>query len=66
MLQRALDRAQGGVGDLGVACRGIELFVSEQHLDEADIDLLLQEMGGEAMAQRVQRNAFVDARAYPR
>ena len=48
MLQRALDRAQGGAGDLGVACRGVELLVPEQHLDHPDVDLLLQEMGGEA------------------
>jgi hypothetical protein len=28
--------------------------VSQQHLDHADIDLLLQEVGGKAVPQRVQ------------
>ena len=51
---------QGCVGDLGVMCGGLQLLVPEQHLDDPDIDLLLQQMGGEAMAQRVKGNRFVD------
>ena len=34
----------------GVERRRVELLVSEQHLDDADVGLLLQEMGGEAVA----------------
>src|SRR5215471_3618964 len=59
-LERALDLADGASGDLGVERRRVELLVAEQHLDHADVDLLLQEMGGEAVAQRVQRDALVD------
>ncbi len=53
MLERALDRMQGGTGDLGVTRRAVEFLVPEQHLDHPDIDLLLQEMGGEAMPRRM-------------
>ena len=30
--------------------RGVEPLVSEQHLDDADVDLLFKQMGGEAVA----------------
>ncbi len=53
MLQRALDRVQGGAGDLGVARGGVELGMPEQHLDHADVDLLFQEMGGKAVPERM-------------
>src|SRR5471032_2801121 len=59
--ERAGDVADSPGGDLGVERRGVELLVSEQHLDDADVDLLLEQMGGEAVAQRVQRDALVDA-----
>ena len=32
----------------------------EQHLDHADVDLLLEQMGGEAVPQRVEGDALVD------
>ena len=38
----------------------VELLVPEQDLDHADIDLLLEQVGGEAVAQRVHRHALVD------
>ena len=47
-------------GDVGVERRRVELLVPEQHLDHADVDLLLEQMGGEAVPQRVQRDALVD------
>src|SRR5271168_2199851 len=59
--ERAGHFADGSGGDLGVERRGVELLVSEQHLDDADVDLVLEQMGGEAVAQRVQRDALVDA-----
>ena len=54
-----------GAGDLGVACRGVELLVPEQHLDHPDVDLLLQEMGGEAVPECLQGDALVDAGRLP-
>jgi hypothetical protein len=36
-------------GDAGVERRRVELFVSEQNLDDADIGLVLQQIGGEAV-----------------
>jgi hypothetical protein len=35
--------------------------VPEQNLDQTDVDLLLQQVGGKGMAQGVHRNAFLDA-----
>jgi hypothetical protein len=34
--------------------------MSEQHLDHANIDILLQEMGGEAVPQRMPRHVLLD------
>ena len=65
MFERTLDRLQGGAGNLGIARRGVELLVSQQYLDDPDIDFLLQEMGGEAMPQRVQAHPFVDPGSRP-
>ncbi len=33
----------------------------QQHLDHADVDLLLQQMGGKTVPERVQADALVDA-----
>src|SRR6266567_5673921 len=62
VLQRAHDLADRLGGDPGIERRGVELGVTEQHLDDADIDVLLQQMGGEAVPQGVQRDALVDVR----
>src|SRR3981081_226897 len=56
--ERTGDFADGFGGDLGVERRGVELLVAEQHLDHPDVDLLLAQMGGEAVLQRVQRGAL--------
>lgn len=48
-LQGAGDLAQGAGGDLAVQRGGIEAPVAEQDLDDADVDLLLQQMGGKGM-----------------
>ncbi len=45
----------------GRSVRGIEFAVAQQHLDHPDVDLLLQQAGGKAMAQCVQADALVDA-----
>ena len=41
------DRA---VGDAGVKRRGVEFVVAQQGLDDANIDILFEQMGGEAVA----------------
>ena len=61
-LQRADHLAQELGGHVGIERCGLELLVPEQHLDHADVDLLLQQVGGEAVAQRVHRHALVDLR----
>ena len=62
VLQRAHDLADRLGGDAGIERRGVELGVTEQHLDHADIDVLLEQVGGEAVPQGVQRDALVDLR----
>jgi hypothetical protein len=62
VLQRAHDLADRLGGDAGIERRGVELGVPEQHLDHPDIDVLLQQVGGEAVPQGVQGDALVDPR----
>src|ERR1700740_2569039 len=61
-LERALDVADRADGDAGVERRRLELRVAEQHLDHANVDALLEQMGGEAVPQRMRRHALGDAR----
>ena len=46
-LQRTDDLAQQVGGDLRVDHRGVEFLVAEQRLDDADVDLLLEQVGRE-------------------
>src|SRR6516165_9206574 len=55
--------ADGVDRDAGVKRRRVELLVSEQNLDDADVGLLLQEMGGEAVPQRMNTDTLGDAGA---
>ena len=57
MIERAGDVADRIGRDLRIARRRVELGTSEQHLDHANIDILLQEMGGEAVPQRMLGDA---------
>ena len=52
-LQRADHLAQDLGGHVRIHRGGFELLVSEQDLDHADIDLLLQQVRGETVAQGV-------------
>ena len=52
VLQRAHDLADRLGGDAGIERRGVELGVTEQHLDDADIDVLLQAGGWQSCAAR--------------
>jgi hypothetical protein len=42
--------AQDVGGDLRIERCGLQFLVTEQHLNHADVNLLLEEMGGEAVA----------------
>ena len=48
-VERARHLADRTDRDACVERRGVELFVSEQHLDDADIGLLLQKMRGKTV-----------------
>src|ERR1700681_4972893 len=62
MLQRAHDFPNRLGGDACIERRGIEPGVPEQDLDHSDIDVLLEQVGGEAVPQGVERYALVDLR----
>src|SRR5258708_25158250 len=51
-----------GIGDAGVKCRGVELGMTQKRLNHANIDILLEEVRGEAVPQRVWRHALLDPR----
>jgi hypothetical protein len=61
-LKRALDVADGIDGDAGIERGRLELGVAEQDLNHANIDVLLEQVGGEAVPQGVRRDALGDAR----
>src|SRR6185312_5974589 len=60
-----VDREQGGGVDLGVALRGRQRGVAQQFLDRPQIAAAGEQMGGEAMAQRVRRGRIRQAQARP-
>src|SRR6516225_861477 len=62
-VERACHLAERVDGDAGVERRGVELLVSEQHLDDADIGLLLEEVGGKAVPQRVNADPLANVGA---
>src|SRR4051794_19845562 len=59
-IERAHDHADGVGSDPRIERRGLELGVPEQDLDHADIDVLLQQVSCEAVAQRVRRDPLGD------
>ena len=60
VLEWAGDLAERLEGDTSVKRGGVELLVAKQHLDDADVSLLLEQVGGKAMPQRVQRDGLFD------
>src|SRR5271163_4034651 len=60
VLEWAGDLAQRLESDARVKRRRIELLVPEQYLDHADVGLLLEQVRGEAVPQRVQMDGLVD------
>ena len=62
LLEWAGDLAQRLEGDTGVERRRIEFLVPEQHLDDADVGILFQQMRGEAVPQRVRGDGRASCR----
>src|ERR1039458_4438391 len=59
-VERALDAGDHAGGDARVARRGVQFVVTQQRLDDADIGAALEQVGREAVAQRMQRHALLD------
>src|SRR5215212_3993576 len=59
-VERADHGADRGVSDAGVESGGVELGVAEQHLDDADVGILLQQVRGEAVPQCMRRYPLLD------
>src|SRR5256714_10139000 len=55
-VERASHLADRADGDAGVERRRVEFLMSQQHLNHPHVDIALQQMGGERVAQRVRRN----------
>src|SRR5215472_12420579 len=51
------------IGDASVKRRGVELGVTQKRLNHPNIDILLEQMRGEAVPQRVWRHALFDPRS---
>ena len=64
MLERARHRPDRLGGDAGVERGRIQLGVPEQNLDDANIDILLEQVSGKAVAQRVRTDALLDASGF--
>src|SRR5580693_2446777 len=62
LVERAGHGAHRSGRDLGVEGGVVQLRVPEQDLDDADINTVLQEMGGETVAQRVRSDPLGDLR----
>src|SRR4051794_23750599 len=60
LVQRAGYGAHRSGCDLGVKGRVLELRVAEQDLDDADIGAVLEQVGGEAVAQRMRADPLGD------
>ena len=55
-VERALRTPDQAVRDARVARRARQVGVTQQHLDDADVGAVLQQVGGEAVPQRVHRH----------
>jgi hypothetical protein len=47
-------------GDAGVERGRLQLGVAEQNMDHADVDILLEQVSGEAVPQGVRRDSLGD------
>src|SRR5262245_29453212 len=64
MLERARHGPDRIGGDTGVERSRIQLGGPEQNLDDANIDILLEQVSGKAVAQRVRTDALLDASGF--
>src|SRR5215472_14516035 len=60
VLEWADDLAQQIGGDLGIERCRLQLLVPEQYLNDADIDLLFEQVGGEAVSQRMHGHVLLN------
>src|SRR6478735_4304833 len=51
-------------GDTGVERGRVQLGVPEQNLDDTNIDILLEQVGGKAVAQRMRTDTLLDASGF--
>src|SRR3954471_18781000 len=61
-VERAGCVADHGGCDLGIACRGRQMLMAEQHLDRADIGAGFEQMGGKAVTQRMDTHRLSELR----
>jgi hypothetical protein len=62
LVERAYHGPHRARGDLGVERSCLELAVTEQGLDHADIDAVFQQMGREAVPKRMRADPLGDLR----
>ena len=60
--ERALDLGDESCRHAGVASRRVELFVSEQRLNQPNVPAVLEQMGCEGMTQRMKRDRLAQPR----
>ena len=60
--ERALDLGDESCRHAGVASRRVELFVSEQRLNQPNVLAVLEQMGCEGMTQRMKRDRLAQPR----
>ena len=62
MIERTLGAANDLGGNSGVVRGGIDALMAEQYLDHADISAVLQQVGGETVAERLLTLLMIYAR----
>ena len=62
MVQRGGGGGDLGYADAGIASRGVDAAMSEEHLNDPDVFAVLQQMRGKAMAEGMGGDSFVDPR----
>ena len=65
-VERILDGGDRAGRDVKIARRGLQFLVTQEHLDLPDIGAAIEQMGGEAVAQRMHRHVFPDPRRVDR
>ena len=60
-IQRVGDRLQMPLRQVQVLSGGLQIAMSQQDLDGAQVGACFQQVGGPTVTQRMRRNAFVDA-----